>query len=397
MDKIDNNLKSYSSKRLEKAPPYFFSELDQIISKLKENGKEIIRLDIGSPDLPPHHSVIEKLYNASQDPNTHGYQSHLGPKAYRQAWAGMYKKVFNVDLDPDKSLIPLTGTKEGIFHLQQACIDPGDVVLVPDPHYPTYLRGTQIAGGTPYLLPLKPENNFLPDLDAIPTAIAEKAKILWLNYPNNPTGASAPFSFFEKAVAFGHKYNVLICSDAAYTQVTFNNKPTTSIFQVSGAKEVAVEFNTLSKSHNMAGWRIGVLAGTHPILDSFLSLKSNIDSGQFLPIMQAGITALNLDIDWLQERNQVYKKRRDLVLSYFKDFDLSIQIPEAAIYLWVPIPPKWKSKDFTNELLNKTAVSIAPGTIFGDQGEGYVRITLNKPIAILEIAMQKIIKWWGND
>ncbi len=392
IDKSESN--NYYSDRMKKFSPYFFSELDQIIEKLKIEGKEIIRLDIGSPDLPPAPSVIEKLYQSSTNENTHGYQNHLGPLAYRQAWTTMYKKVFNVELDPKFSVIPLTGTKEGIFHLIQASINPGDIVLIPSPYYPTYLRGTQFSGGVPYFLPLKAENDYLPDYKSIPESIAQKAKLLWINYPNNPTGASAPFSVYKETVEFAKRYNLLICSDAAYSQVTYGEKPATSIFQVPGAEEVAVEFNSLSKSHNMAGWRIGVLVGSHPILKTFLSLKTNIDSGQFLPIMEAAIIALELDQDWIYERNQVYKDRRDFVLSYFKNIDIDIQMPEAAIYLWVPIPEKWNSLEFTSELLEKTAVSIAPGTIFGDEGEGFVRITLNKPIEQLKIAMDRIIQWW---
>lgn len=384
----------FAANRMKNTSPYLFSEIDQIIAKFSAEGKDIIRLDIGSPDLPPHMSVIKQLYYSASKHDAHGYQSHLGTLAYRQAWATMYQNVFGVSLDPNSSIIPLTGTKEGIFHLLQAYIDPGDIVLIPEPYYPTYLKGTLFAGGKPYFLPLRSENNFLPDLKAIPASVAQKAKILWLNYPNNPTGATASYSFFKEAVEFAHKYDILICSDAAYTQVTFGTKPAISIFQIPGAEKVAIEFNSLSKSHNMAGWRLGVLLGKHPILKTFLSLKTNIDSGQFLPIMEAAITALELPPEWLYERNLIYKQRRDLILTYFKNIKIQLLSPEAAMYLWCPIPKRWNSLNFTTELLNKTAVSISPGTIFGSEGEGYVRISLNKPTKVLDIAIQRIIQWW---
>jgi LL-diaminopimelate aminotransferase len=373
---------------------HFFAQLDEIIATLKTEGMEVIRLDIGSPDLPPHPSVIETLSRASARVDSHGYQSHLGPLSYREAWAGMYKDVFNVDIDPAREIVPLLGTKEGIYHLSQAIIKTGDVVLIPDPYYPTYLRGTQLAGGEPYFVPLLAENDYLPDLDAIPADIADKAKLMWVNYPNNPLGATAPLSFYEKLVRFAEKHDILICSDIPYSQVYFGEEIPPSIMQVDGAKAVAIEFNSLSKSHNMAGWRIGAAVGNVTTLDMLLKLKSNADSGHFGPILEAASHAMGLESSWIQERNAVYRERRDIIVTSLRSLGVDVDSPQASLYIWCPIPEGWTSEKFAMAMLQEANVSIAPGTVFGSNGEGFVRISITQPKEKIEEAMQKLTDWW---
>mgnify|MGYP000448159136 CR=1 FL=1 len=373
---------------------HFFAQLDETIATLKTEGMEVIRLDIGSPDLPPHPSVIETLGRASARGDSHGYQSHLGPLSYREAWVGMYKDVFGVDIDPAREIVPLLGTKEGIYHLSQAIIKSGDVVLIPDPYYPTYLRGTQLAGGEPYFMPLLAENDYLPDLDAIPEEVADKAKLLWVNYPNNPLGATAPLSFYEKLVRFAKKYNILICSDIPYAQVYFGEDAPPSIMQVEGAKDVAIEFNSLSKSHNMAGWRIGAAVGNVPTLDALLKLKTNADSGHFGPILEAASHAMGLQPSWIQERNAVYRERRDIIVTSLRSLGVDVDSPQASLYIWCPIPEGWVSEKFAMAMLEEASVSVAPGTVFGSNGEGFVRISITQPKEKIEEAMQKLTDWW---
>jgi LL-diaminopimelate aminotransferase len=373
---------------------HFFAQLDETIATLKTEGVEVIRLDIGSPDLPPHPSVIETLARASARGDSHGYQSHLGPLSYREAWTGMYKRVFNVDLDPATEIVPLLGTKEGIYHLSQAVIKASNVVLIPNPYYPTYLRGTELAGGTPYFMPLLAENGYLPNLDAIPAEIADKAKLIWVNYPNNPLGATAPLSFYEKLVRFAKKYNILICSDIPYAQVYFGEDAPPSIMQVEGAKDVAIEFNSLSKSHNMAGWRIGAAVGNSAVLNTLLKLKTNADSGHFGPILEAASHAMGLESSWIQERNDIYSERRDIIIESLRSLGVDVASPQASLYIWCPIPEGWTSEKFALAMLKEAGVSVAPGTVFGSKGEGFVRISITQPKEIIAEAMDKLSKWW---
>ena len=375
---------------------HFFAQLDETIAALKTQGVEVIRLDIGSPDLPPHPSVIETLARASARGDSHGYQSHLGPLSYREAWAGMYKRVFNVDLDPATGIVPLLGTKEGIYHLSQAIIKPHNVVLIPNPYYPTYLRGTQLAGGEPYFMPLLAENGYLPDLDAIPVDVPDKAKLLWVNYPNNPLGATAPLSFYEKLVRFAKKHDILICSDIPYSQVYYGDEIPPSIMQVEGAKDVAIEFNSLSKSHNMAGWRIGAAVGNPSTLETLLKLKTNADSGHFGPILEAASHAMGSDPSWIQERNAVYRERRDIIVASLRSLGVDVANPQASLYIWCPIPEGWTSEKFALAMLKEAGVSVAPGTVFGSQGEGFLRISITQPKEKIEEAMKKMSVWWKS-
>jgi LL-diaminopimelate aminotransferase len=387
-----------SAYRLDRLSPQFFAGLNEKIAATRLSGGDIIRLDIGSPDMPPAAHIIEALNQASQKNDLHGYQPHNATRALRQAWAEMYWRTYGVSLDPDQEIIPLLGSKEGIFHLTMALIDPGDIVLIPDPGYLTYTQGTLLAGGEPYYLPLLAENQYLPRLESIPELVAQRASLLWLNYPNNPTAATATEEFFAAAVRFARQYDILICHDAAYNQVTFDAYRAPSLLQVPGAKEVAIEFNTLSKSHNMAGWRVGSALGQADALHSLYVLKTNADSGHFLPVLEAATVALTGDQDWLVERNDIYRRRRDLAVTSLHDMGAVVKSPQASLYVWASVPTGWSSLEFTTTLLERANVSLTPGPVFGRHGEGYVRIALTETEDRIGEAMQRIaaLEIWGN-
>ncbi len=380
------------AQRMQLLTTTFFAAVEPKIEAMQAAGKDVIRLDEGSPDLPPAPPIIQALARSASAANTHSYQAHRGPQALRSAWAEMYRRVYGVSLDVENEIVPLLGSKEGIFHLSAALLNPGDVSLIPDPSYMTYTRGALFSGAEPYFMPLRPENQFLPDLQAIPAGVLSRARLLWLNYPNNPTAAVAPRQFFAEAVAFARQHGLLLCHDAPYTQITFDNYHAASLLEIEGAKDVAVEFNSLSKSHNMAGWRVGALVGNPQALKTFFRLKTNIDSSHFLPILAAAAEAMTGDQAWLVERNQVYCQRRDIVVDAVNEFGLPARRPQASIYVWCPVPAGWSCVDFTNLVLDKAAVSLTPGTIFGENGEGYVRISLTEPTGRVAEAMQRMAK-----
>jgi len=371
----------------------FFSRLGSKIEHIQKSEVKVIRLDVGSPDLPPAPFIIDVLARSATLPGHHGYQSHRGPQSLRRAWAMLYQREFGVEIDPEREVIPLLGSKEGIFHTINAFIEPGDTVLVPDPGYLTYEMATRFAGGEIYRLPLLPENHYLPDLESIPVEIVKRAKLLWLNYPNNPTTAVAPLTYLEKAITFAQQHNILLCHDAAYSLVTFDGYKAPSILQSEGAKEVAIEFNSLSKSHNMAGWRIGAALGNPQALKVLYTLKTQADSGHFLPILEAATIAMTGDQSWLEMRNDIYRQRRDLVIEWLHRMGLMAEIPKASLYVWCPLPTGWSSDHFAERLLDETAISVTPGTVFGKYGEGYIRIALTVPQDELNEAMEKIFRW----
>jgi LL-diaminopimelate aminotransferase len=382
------------AKRMSSFPIFYFANLAPKIRELESKGMDVIRLHIGSPDLPPPGPVLEVLMQSAALPDRHGYVPHKGTPALREAWATMYKRCHGVELDPEQDVVPLLGSKEGIFHLTQAMVDPGDVVLFPDPGYITYRSSALFAGGEPQAMILRQERNFLPDLDEIADEVAQRAKLLWLNYPNNPTGAVATKSFFEEAVNFTRRHNLLLCHDAAYTQVTFDSFRAPSVLEVAGAKEVAVEFNTLSKSHNMAGWRSGVAVGNRTALEALYRLKTQADSGHFLPVHEASIEALTGDQDFIAPRNATYQKRRDIVIEALEELGITLYRPNGALYVWFSCPEGQTSVDFTVNLLEDTGVCLAPGKMFGDQGEEYVRLSLSAADARLKEAMERLTHWW---
>jgi LL-diaminopimelate aminotransferase len=389
------------AQRMQLLTTTFFAAVEPKIEALQAAGKDVIRLDEGSPDLPPAAPIIQALARSASAANSHSYQAHRGPEILRSAWAEMYRRVYGVSLDANNEIVPLLGSKEGIFHLSAALLNPGDVSLIPDPGYMTYTRGAFFSGAEPYFMPLLPENQYLPDLQAIPASVLRRAKLLWLNYPNNPTAAVAPREFFASAVAFARRHGLLLCHDAPYTQITFDNYHAASLLEIEGAKDVAVEFNSLSKSHNMAGWRVGALVGNPQTLKTFFRLKTNIDSSHFLPILAAAAEAMTGDQAWLVERNQIYRQRRDIVVEGVNAVGLPALRPQASIYVWCPVPPGRSCLDFVNLVLDKAAVSLTPGTIFGDNGEGYVRISLTDSTERLAEAMQRMAKLfplhsWGG-
>jgi LL-diaminopimelate aminotransferase len=388
------------ARRMSILMPHFFATLNQHIAAMTASGLDVIRLDEGAPDLPPAPFIIQALTEAAARPDAHGYQPHRGPLALRQAWAGMYRRLYAIDLDPEREVIPLLGSKEGIFHLLQALINPGDLVLVPDPGYVTYTRGTRFAGGEVDYFPLAPERGWLPDLDAIPAEIAERARLIFLNYPNNPTGAIASLDFFADAVNFARRHQLLLCHDAAYAQVTFDGMPAPSPLQIPGASDCVVEFNTLSKSHNMAGWRVGVAVGNAEVLKTLYTLKTNADSGHFYPILHAAAVALDGDQGWLAERNEIYRQRRDVILRTLSSLGLAVEAPGGSLYVWSCIPPGYDPIGFTTAALEAVQVSFTPGSLFGEQGEGYVRIAFTAPLERIVEAMERLGSWapwlWGG-
>lgn len=384
------------AQRMDVISPHFFASLNTKIAGMQASGHDVIRLDEGSPDMPPSPAIISALVEAASAPQNHSYQPHSGTKALRSAWAEMYARLYKVELDPDREIVPLLGSKEGIFHLSLALVNPGDIVLVPNPGYVTYSRGTMIAGGTVYDIPLLPERNFLPDFKAIPPEITRKAKIIWLNYPNNPTGATATLDFFTEAVEYASKNNLILCHDAAYSQVTYDGYTAPSVLQVMGAKDIAIEFNSLSKSHNMAGWRVGAALGNQDILRVLYTLKTNADSGHFLPILHAASVALTTDQSWLKERNDTYRQRRDRMLTGLRAMGLNPSTPSGSLYIWCPTFEGWSSIEFTTAILEQAHVSLSPGVVFGQYGEGYMRISITAPIERIDQAVQRLHDWRNN-
>ncbi len=381
------------AQRLQVLPAHFFASLGTRIGALQAQGLDVIRLDEGAPDLPPAPWIVDVLARSANDPSHHSYQPHRGTAGLRQAWVKMYQTAYEVDLDAESEVLPLLGSKEGIFHLAMATINPGDIALVPDPGYISYTRGALFAGGQPVYFPLLPERDYLPDFDAIPSDVASKAKILWLNYPNNPTAAVATLEAFSRAVDFAHQYGLLLCHDAAYTQVTFDGFHAPSLLELPGAKDVAVEFNTLSKSHNMAGWRVGAALGNSQVLRSLYILKTNQDSGHFLPVLEAATEAMCGDQTWLSERNEVYRQRRDVAIQGLRALGLDVKEPLASIYVWSPVPAGWDSGNFASAALEEAQVSLTPGSFFGRGGEGYMRVSLTAPVERIADAMARLERW----
>lgn len=388
---------TFHAARLQSLPVHFFAEHARRIKTMKDSGIDVIHLDIGSPDLPPPQIAVDTLAESASNPHNHGYQPHNFSPAYRAAWADFYRRSFQVTLDPEREIVPLIGSKEGIFHLMLAVINAGDRVLVPDPGYITYTRGVQLAGGRPVPLPLAPTNGYLPALTELHSRDLKNVRILWLNYPNNPTSAAATLEFFQQAVDFAHQHQILICHDAAYTQICYDGYRAPSILQVPGAFEVAVEFNTMSKSHAMAGWRAGVLAGKPEVLSALYTLKTNADSGHFYPIIAAATEALKIDLDWISGRNESYRERRDILLQTFDRLGWEVFRSPAGMYVWVKIPSYAQSAaEFAVQILEKTHVSVTPGTVFGEQ-DRYLRLSLTCPTQRLQAAAGRLVEWIENE
>jgi LL-diaminopimelate aminotransferase len=365
--------------RLDKIPPYLFVEISRKIAEKKARGEDVISFAIGDPDSPTPEHIIRSLCAAAHDPVNHRYPETFGMPELCQAIAGWYRRRFNVVLDPAKEVLPLIGSKEGVGHMSFCLLDPGDVALVPDPGYPVYSISSLLAGGEVYYLPLVESRAFLPDLEVIPADILKKARVIWLCYPNNPTGAVAGPEFFEKVVAFAKKNDIAVCHDAPYTEVAFDGYRPHSFLETPGAKEVGVEFHSLSKTYNMTGWRIGMVVGNHTMVDALFRFKSNLDSGIPQAIQIAAIEALTGKQDDIPIRNQKYQQRRDKLVKALEEIGLKVTKPMASFYIWARIPSGYTSAQYTAELLDKAGVAVTPGTGYGKSGEGYVRLSITQP------------------
>ncbi|SFN08553.1 LL-diaminopimelate aminotransferase [Thermodesulforhabdus norvegica] len=380
------------AERLKKLPPYLFKELDRLRDEVRAQGVDIIDFGVGDPDLPTPDHIVEALKKAVEDPSTHRYPSYSGMNDFRDCVARWYKKRFGVDLDPAREVIVLIGSKEGIAHIPLAFINPGDLALVPTPAYPVYHTGTIFAGGESYFMPLLEENDFLPDLNAIPEDVAEKARMMFINYPNNPTSAVAEEDFFRRVVDFARTYNIIVCHDAAYSELAFDGYKPMSFLQVEGAKEVGIEFHSLSKTYNMTGWRLGFAVGNAEVIQGLGQVKSNIDSGAFNAVQMAGIAALEGDQTCVEENCRIYKERRDVLVAGLRSAGLKPIVPKATFYVWCRIPENTTSTDFSMRLLKEAGIVTTPGNGFGEPGEGYVRFALTVPVERIEEAIERIKK-----
>jgi LL-diaminopimelate aminotransferase len=362
--------------RIQKLPPYVFARLDELKAKAREQGLDLIDLGMGNPDGATPQPVVEAAIAALQNPANHGYPPFEGTASFRRAITNWYHRRYGVILDPDSEALPLLGSKEGLTHLAIAYVNPGDLVLVPSPAYPAHFRGPAIAGGKVHNLILKPENDWLIDLGAIPDDVAQSAKILYFNYPSNPTAATAPREFFEEIVAFARKHEILLVHDLCYAELAFDGYQPTSLLEIPGAKEIGVEFHTLSKTYNMAGWRVGFVVGNRHVIQGLRTLKTNLDYGIFAALQTAAETALQLPDVYLHEVQQRYRTRRDFLIQGLGQLGWDIPKTKATMYLWVPCPPGMGSTDFALNVLQQTGVVVTPGNAFGIAGEGYVRISL---------------------
>ncbi len=384
------------AQRVDNLPPYLFADISRRIAAKRAEGVDVISFGIGDPDLPTPDHLLDVLAEASRDPANHRYPESEGLPELHDAIARWYSKRFGVEVNPKTEVLPLIGSKEGIGHVAMCFINPGDVALVPDPGYPVYGVGTLLMGGEPYYLPLTEENEFLPDLDAVPEKIAMKAKVLWLNYPNNPTGAVADLDFFNRAIAFARKYDLAILHDGPYSEVAFDEYVPVSFLQADGAKEVGVEFHSLSKSYNMTGWRIGMAVGNAAIIDSLMRVKSNLDSGIPQAIQKMAIAALDGPQDVIPEHNAIYQKRRDRLVAALTKLGLHLRAPKASLYLWARVPEGVTSVQFATRLLDEVGVVVTPGIGYGPTGEGYVRLSLTIPDAQLEEGVRRMESLAGS-
>ncbi|MDD2688745.1 MAG: LL-diaminopimelate aminotransferase [Candidatus Omnitrophica bacterium] len=380
------------SKKLKLLPPYLFLEIDKAKREARSKGKDIIDLGIGDPDQPTPKYIIEALYQAALDPVNHRYALDQGIPALRRAIAGWYKRRFSVSLNPDTEILPLVGSKEGIAHLPSAFLDNGDYSLVPDPCYPPYKGGTILAGGKFYPLPLHESNSFLPDVKEIPANICRKAKLLFLNYPNNPTASVAPLEFYRGIVKFAKKNKIIVVSDLAYSEIAYDGYRSASFLEIEGAKDLAIEFHSLSKTYNMTGWRIGFACGNSQLISALTKVKSNIDSGIFSAIQLAGIAALEGPDEHIRNMCILYQKRRDLLTSGLRSLGWQVNSPKATFYVWIKIPTKLDSIKFSNLLLKKADIVVTPGVGFGRFGEGFIRIALTVPEPRIKEAIERLKK-----
>lgn len=378
------------SERLEKIPPYLFAEIDRKIAEARARGVDIISLGIGDPDTPTLPPVVEEMHKAIDNPANHDYPPYNGTEKFRKAACEWMKKRFGVELNPDTQMLANIGSKEAIAHVFFAFVDKCDYTLIPDPGYPVYKNATIFAGGTPYSMPLLEENGYLPDLDAIPEDIAKKSKIMFLNYPNNPTGAVATKEFYKKAVDFCKKYDILLCSDMAYSEMTYDGYVAPSVLEVEGAMDVALEFYSHSKSYNMTGWRVGFCCGNADAVKALGTIKNNIDSGTFKAIQDAAVAAFNVDTSYIKNLNKMYQERRDAAEEGFRELGWNIKPSKATFYLWLPVPKGMTSEEFVTVMLENANVVVPPGNGYGKYGEGYFRVALTKDVDTIKKAIKRM-------
>ncbi|MEE8582340.1 MAG: LL-diaminopimelate aminotransferase [Dehalococcoidales bacterium] len=384
------------SRRIENLPPYLFVEISRKIAMKRAKGEEVISLAIGDPDMPTPPHIVERLCRAAREPANHRYPETEGLPELRRAIAEWYQGRFGVALDPEEEVLPLIGSKEGIGHIAWCFIDQGDIALVPDPGYPVYAIATTLAGGEPYYMPLTRQNDFLPDLGAIPEGVLQKAKLLWINYPNNPTAATADIEFFEKVVKLAGQHDLAVCHDGPYSEVAFDGYKPLSFLQAEGAKDVGIEFHSLSKSYNMSGWRIGMAVGNATMIDALKRFKSNLDSGIPQAIQYAAIEALRGPQDVIARHNEIYQRRRDLICEALVDMGLEVMPTKASLYVWAKVPEGYTSLEFANDLLEEVGVVVTPGIGYGTHGEGFVRLSLTVSDAGLVKALSRLAAWQGK-
>ena len=386
------------AQRLDRLPAYLFLEISRKIATKRREGVDIVSFGIGDPDVATPAHIVDALVDAARDPTNHRYPESDGLPALRRAVADWYERRFGVALDPDREVVPLIGAKEGIGHFALCVIGPGDVALVPDPGYPVYAVGTMLAGGETHWLPLAEERQWLPDLSSIAPAVAARARVLWLNYPNNPTAGLATEALFEEAVAFARRHDLVVCHDAAYSEVTFDGYVAPSFLQTPGAKDVGIEFHSLSKTFNMTGWRLGMAVGNAELVDALVRVKSNLDSGIPQAIQQMGITALSQTADgWLDANNAVYRDRRDRVVAGLRRAGFEVTTPRAGLYVWARLPSGWTSAAMAEELVEQLGVVVTPGRGYGPSGEGYVRLSLTTPDDRVEEGLRRLAGWTMPD
>lgn len=376
--------------RINSLPPYLFATIDKARQDAIKKGVDVINLSIGDPDMPTPPHIVEAMIRSVGDPARHRYPSYEGMLSFRDAAAKWYKKTMKIDLDPESEVLTLIGSKEGIAHIPLAFLNPGDVSLVPDPGYPVYNIGSILADGKPFKMPLLAENDFLPDLDAIPKDVAKKAKIMFLNYPNNPTSATATTGFFEEVVDFANENEILVIHDNAYSEMTYDGYKAPSFLAIKGAKDIGIEMHSLSKTYNMTGWRLGFAVGNRDMLAGLGKVKTNVDSGAFEAVQEAGIAALSGPQDCVRDMNLIYKERRDALITGLNELGLDVKPPKATFYVWVKV--KGRSLDFTKMLLEKSGIVATPGVGFGEYGEGYIRFALTQSVERINEAVERMRK-----
>ena len=378
--------------RIETLPPYLFAAIDESKQALIKKGIDVIDLGVGDPDRPTPPHIVEAMANAVKDPKNHQYPSYTGLMAFREAAAEWLQKTKNITVDPKTQILSLIGSKEGVAHVPLAFVNPGDVVLCPNPGYPVYSIGTKFAGGVPYDMPLLSENNFLPDYEAIPKDVLSKAKMMFINYPNNPTGAVADKKFFKKTVEFAKENNIIVVHDNAYCEMVYDGYKAPGFLEVDGAMDIGIELYSMSKTYNMTGWRLGFAAGNKDLIAGFGKVKSNIDSGVFDAVQKAGITALTSSQKCVSDMNQVYKERRDALVEGLSSIGLDVRPPKATFYVWASVPKGYTSVQFAQLLLEQAGIVATPGVGFGSSGEGYVRFALTKEVERIREAVGRIEK-----